>query len=421
MRFFTENRLERSEALLSEFDFIKEKVKRKPIDKKKAVRNVVFVVLLAVIFGAVASMTFVFLQPKLKEWTEAKNREQLSLEFEDGEQNLTVGEQTGEDSYAGLSELAAIDESVQALAKEASGFLVNVLGVTSEMDWFEEITESSNQTTGIVISKSEEQLLVLTNRDALKRVSSITVTLPDGTMSRAEEITFDTTNNLSILKISTAGISNATLDTVKEARFGSSEQINQGNIVLAVGAPLGHSGGVVYGHLTTKKNIASLDHVLELYLTDIVASEEGNGVLINTAGRVVGIISQEQADDAAKNLITAVSVDSLERIIEKLMNGSKVGYVGIEGVTVTADIASLEFIGEGIYVTKVKKDSPAMHAGIQNGDIIFKVNSNELATIEDFHEEILSRNVDETIEVYAMRMGRGDYKELIFDVKLGGY
>lgn len=406
---------------MEKYEFMQEKIKRKPIDKKKVFRNVVFTVILAILFGVVASFVFVFLQPKLEEWTEERNRENLSLEISGRNDKDKPTGHIGSGNYQGLSGLEVINDSIQILAEDAEKFLVNVTGVTSEMDWFEEVYESSNQSSGIVISVSQEQILILTNREPLVGVNSITVTFNDGTMARAEEISYDTVTNLSVIRVSREGISTTTLANIEVAPFGSAEDMALGDIVLAVGAPLGYNGGVVYGHLTTKTTLASVDNILDLLLTDVVASSKGTGVLLNTKGQIIGLISQDRADESTKNLITATSIDSLQAVIEKLMNGSQVGYVGIEGVTVTADIASLQFIGEGIYVTRVKKDSPAMRAGIQSGDIIFKVNSNELATIDAFHKEILSRNIDETVEIYLLRMGKGEYKELIFDVKLGGY
>lgn len=406
---------------LKEYQFIQEKIKRKPIDKKKAFRNVVFTIILAILFGAVASGVFVFLQPRLEEWAEEMDKESLSLEIPtENRENASVEEaETGD--YQGLSGLEIINASVQSLAEGAEKFLVDVTGVTSEMDWFDEVYGTANQCTGIIISISQEQVLILTNHEPLEEVYSITVTFGDGVMVRGEEIRYDTVTNLSVVRVPVEGLPATTLAEIKEAPFGSADTMVPGEFVLAVGAPLGYSGGVVYGHLTTKTTFPSVDHVLDLLLTDVVASTKGTGVLLNTEGQIIGLISQDRADESTRNLIAATSIDSLQAVIEKLMNDSQVGYVGIEGVTVTADIASLQFVGKGIYVTKIKRGSSAMEAGIHSGDIIYKVNTHELDTIDEFHKEILSRDIGETVEIYLLRMGKDEYKEMVFDVKLGGY
>lgn len=406
---------------MEKYEFIEEKIKRRPIDKKKVFRNLIFTFILAALFGVVSSAVFVFLRPKMESVYKEQNKEALSLDISGMGNKVPTDGDGGSGNYQGLSGLEVIDGSIQMLAKSADKFLVNVTAITSEVDWFQEVYEFSNQATGIIIGKSQEQLLILTNRVPLIGASSITVTFEDGAVAWAEEISYDTVTNLSVISVVTDELSSTTMTNIQEASFGSADSMGEGNIVLAVGAPLGYSGGVVYGHLITKSTVSSVDNVLDLLLTDVVASTEGSGVLLNTRGQIIGIISQERADSATKNLITATSIDSLQVVIEKLMNGDQVGYVGIEGATITPEIAERQSMSEGIYVTKVKKDSPAMNAGIQCGDIIFKVNAIELSTVDAFHKEILNRDIGETVEVYVYRIGKGEYNEIIFDVKLGGY
>lgn len=401
---------------MKEYEFIEEKIKRTPVNKKKALRNILFTLLLALIFGGVSSVVSVFLKPKLENLYKEQNKESFSLEISGAGNNTAAENDAGSGNYQGLSGLEVIDGSVQRLANSVNKCLVNVTAVTSEVDWFQEAYEFTSEATGIIIGKTEEQIFILTNQLPLKRATYITVTFEDGSVARAEELSFDTVTNLSVIKVNTGGLSSTTLGNIQEAAFGSAGTMAEGSIVLALGAPLGYSGGVVYGHLITKSTMSSVDNVLDLLLTDVVASSNGTGVLVNTKGQIIGIISQERADATTKNLITATSIDSLKVVIEKLTNGEQVGYVGIEGVTVTPEISHSQSIPEGIYVTKIKKDSPAMNAGIQCGDIIYKVNDIKLSTVDAFHKELLNQDVGETAEISVYRMGKDGYNEVVFDV-----
>lgn len=406
---------------MEKYEFMEEKIKRKPIDGKKALRNVIFVLLLAVLFGGVSSVVFVFVRPRLENFYAEHNKENLSLEISGAGSGQVMNPESGSGTYQGLAGLEVIDGSVQMLANSVDKCLVNVTAVTSEVDWFQESYEFTREVTGVIIRKSPEQILILTSQLPLKGASYITATFEDGSVASAEEISFDTVTNLSVISVAVENLSSTTMTNIQEASFGSAGSMGEGSIVLALGAPLGDSGGVVYGHLITKSTMSSIDNVLDLLLTDVVASSEGTGVLVNARGQIVGLISQDRADSTTKNLVTATSIDSLQVVIEKMMNGEQVGYVGIEGVTVTPEIASSQSIPEGIYVTKIKKDSPAMNAGIQSGDIICQVNDIELSTVDAFHKELLNRNIGESVEIHIYRMGKDDYKEITMSVKLGGY
>ena len=89
-------------------------------------------------------------------------------------------------------------------------------------------------------------------------------------------------------------------------------------------------------------------------------------MLFNMDGEVVGMISSSVWNDTGKNVVNAYGISDLKPIIELLINGKSVPYIGIYGTTVTEQLAEEHKMPSGIYVADVDPDSPAMAAGIQS-------------------------------------------------------
>lgn len=160
-----------------EFAFIKEKIKDKPINKKRLLIRMGYNLLCAVIFGAVACFVFVFLRPYLEEWfcppeesTISIPRDDVPEEEEDAEnlqeeeepepepenQTVVVREELEIEDYQ------ALQNKLYAIGKQANKSVVTVTGVTSGIDWFNTPYENENRAAGIIIGNNGQELLILT-------------------------------------------------------------------------------------------------------------------------------------------------------------------------------------------------------------------------------------------------------------------
>lgn len=416
-----------------DYRFMKEKIKKKPLNGKKLVRKLAVTLGLGVVFGVTAAFVMEAVRPAFtrifhKNEEPSKN---LSLQMEGelqnesdskpGTENSQESQPPAEEEGANLlSDFEKLESDIYRIAGEAEPFLVDVIGIREEMDWFEEINETESQAPGIIISV-ENGMLVLTERNALKAATSIYVSFCNGEIVQGEEISYDIPANLSVVHVDLAALSEETRQAVRVASFTDSETIAASDLVLAVGEPLGHFGGVVYGHIAEQTTIKKTDALYGLLFTDMVGSAEGKGVLIDKNGNVLGIINQKFATEGGANLLTALRIDEIKDVIEKLMNGENPGYLGLEGIAVTPDTPDLTYSGEGIYVTQVKKDFPAMQAGIQSGDIITEINGAKVTSMAAFRSEILKYKIGDSVKVTLERLGKGEYKPIEFEITLGGY
>ena len=175
------------------YEFISEKIKEKPVNKKKLVYHVCFVVLLAVLFGIVASVTFVLCQPKMDDLLHPKEDPTITIPKDEPEQETETEEpdtetETNEpDSEAQivyeqltLADFQELQNEMYAIGKQANKFIVAVTGVKSNTDWFNNAYESKGQGSGIIIANSGQELLILTERKVIAGAS-----LPAAVKSRS--------------------------------------------------------------------------------------------------------------------------------------------------------------------------------------------------------------------------------------------
>ena len=157
----------------------------------------------------------------------------------------------------------------------------------------------------------------------------------------------------------------------------------------------------------------------QLLTTDIYGSTNGSGIIINLSGQVLGIISQENSRSDIPNLITALGISNLKSQIEKMSNGQPMASLGIYGTDVPEDIHEEQGVPQGAYVTGIVMDSPAMIAGIQSGDVIVRMGTEEIDSFADYSRILSSLLPDTEVTLTVMRQGQEEYEEMTVDVLLG--
>ena len=455
------------------FSFINEQIKEKPLNKKRLVKKALFTVALAVIFGAVAALVFSLLQPEFSNWfypeeksvvtipkddvteTEETGQDdtQESTEQKDTENNGQQGENkepengqqeteeagnsqqeqtdepetehnTGDISNNEMQELELADfqklqNKLYAVGKEANKFIVTVTGVKSDTDWFNNPYESKGQASGIIVAENGRELLVLTERKAIADAQEIYVTFINDAVVKAEMKKYDGNTGIAVLSVKTSELTESTKNAITVAVLGNSLTVAQGTIAIAIGSPLGTNYSILTGNITSTTNsISTIDHNYSVFTTDIVGSSNGSGALVNVDGEIIGIVMQGYSSAGDENTLTAISISELKALIEMLSNGQDIPYIGLEVTTVTAAIEREYEIPKGAYIKDVCMDSPAMAAGLQNGDVITEIDGDEILTAENYEKKLLSLKPEDTVEVKIERQGPEGYTEITCTVEV---
>lgn len=428
-------------------DFIKEKVKERPINRKKLMRRTILTASMAVIFGLIACLTFLVLEPvisnllypeeevqkvELKEETvnEEMKPEDMILE-EETEEEAVSQEITQEITQTVVEKVQLETLDYQRLYRKmymksqevAAQSLVTVTSVNSDVDWFDNIYENNGQNSGVLIGENGRELLILVENSKVSQADRLIITFSDDTQADATILGMDEETGLAIISVALADVSEETQNILDSAVLGNSGSNLLGLPVIAVGRPLGNTDSVVYGMITSTDSYAALeDYNVRILTTDMASGVNINssGVLINMSGQIVGILrSGNQWNDVNRNILTAYGVSDLRILLEKIMNGQAITHVGIVGTDVPREIHENLGVPLGAYVKEIKMDSPAMTAGIQSGDVIVKIGTEEIASFGQYHQVLQGLKPEINTTITVMRQGPEEYEEMTLDIIIG--
>lgn len=430
-------------------DFITERIKQRPINKKKLLRRTIVTAAMAVLFAAVACLTFLVLEPVISNWIypeeelapiefPAETEEMLPEDMIADEAQMEQEQQAQQpveikleeeqiaqvldnveldmDDYAGMYHMMA------EVAQEAAKSVVTVTGSVSSVDWFNDPYESTDQTSGIVVAKLDRELLILVNYEHVIDAESIMVTFADGMQAQAQLKAKDINTRLAVFSVDSSVLEPTTVDgiTAADLSASSSNRAIVGNPVIAVGSPLGTSDSVCYGVITSNNTSLNLiDARYKVLTTDIYGSQNASGVLINLQGQVLGIIDNAYNNEDMKNLISAVGITELRRVIERMSNERRQAYLGTHGMDVTLQANENGGVPFGAYITEIEMDSPAMNAGIQSGDIITMIGEKEINTYSDLVNAVMEQTPDSPVQITLMRQSAEEYAQMEMEVTLG--
>lgn len=417
--------------LMSDYSFIKEVVKEKPVNKKAFFTRVVLLILGAILFGTIAALTFVNVLPQAAEHLTAKKEtpqlninenqqskggeDALLAEAEDAEKETQVIEVPAE---LGLSDYKQFYQDMVEASQTASKSVVTVNGITDNMDWFNNTYENQSQISGIIIANTSQELFILTEYRGVENADRLQVTFWDGTAVEASYQKHDSNTGLCVLKTAASGIKSSTMSSLVTAPLGNSYGAKQGDPIMALGSPMGYSDFMAFGMLTSVSNeVSAWDSNYTILTTDIVGTREGSGILLNLDGEIIGIILQSYA--GSSNMVTCLGVSEIADLMESLSNNKERPCIGIKGQDVTEEIAKGTGIPVGIYVNEVQVDSPAMVAGVMNGDVITEVEGQTVKNMNEYTRMVEKCRPNEVIKLTVMRMGAEGYAKIVFDVTVG--
>ena len=419
----------------NKYEFIKEKRKEIPVNKKKIAMQTGYVCALALLFGVIASLVMAFLQPKIENMLYPQQNPVVTIpEDEPTETASTENTQTTETTETEqkvdepidmlnwkptIDDYQMLQSQLYAVGQQANRFVVTVTGVQSEIDWFNNDYENRDQGSGIIIANNSQELLILTEKKVIVSAQELYVTFMDDVTVPATMKQYDGNTGLAILSVALSEVEESTMREISIASLGNSLAIPQGTLAIAVGSPMGVNFSILTGNITSNTNtISTIDANYKIFTTDIVASENGSGALINTKGEVIGLVMQDYSRQGDENTLTAVSISDLKALIEKLSNGKEVAYLGLGISTVTSEIEKAYDIPRGIYIKEVKMDSPAMAAGLQSGDVIIEMGGVSVLDEAAYERKLLQLKPGDKVSIVIKRQGTNGYVSIRCDVEV---
>lgn len=385
--------------------------------EKKKMPKFIKVISLALVFGIVASVAFQatnLVADRFLGTTE--NREVKSVD------NTKISQSTGETAK---SDIASIAEEVMP-----SVVSITNLSVQQVQSFFGGIQEQESKSvgSGIIISQNDSELLIITNNHVVEGNETLTVSFVDEESVEAQVKGTDAAKDLAVIAVQTKKIKDTTMDQIKVASLGNSDQLQVGESVIAIGNALGYGQSVTSGIVSATGR--ELDGIDEKLIQTDAAINPGNsgGALLNANGEVIGINTAKVATDTVEGMGYAIPISSVSDIIENLMNQetktkvseAEQGQLGIQGVDVTADSSEMYNMPTGVYVSEVIAGGGAKKAGITKGSVITGINGTSIDGMQALKEQLQYYRAGETVEItVATPEKNGEYAKSDVEVTLG--
>ena len=412
-------------------------------------------VALAVIFGLVAGAVFQGVNIAAD-----KYRDNNSSSTQIGKTETVTGTEESTDGSSTESSVKSIVAESGTVAGVAQATMSSIVAITSVS--VQEIPsffgygtrqyQSAGSGSGIIVGENDSELLIATNNHVVSGATTLTVCFAGGDVVGAEEETqamasgdsitdssdssvdvnnavsakikgTDEENDLAVIAVEKSDIPEETMNEIKIAQMGSSDDLVVGEQVVAIGNALGYGQSVTSGWVSAlNRTISTEDGDTSGLIQTDAAINPGNsgGALLNMKGEVIGINAAKYADSQVEGMGYAIPISKAEPILEELMNRetrdkiedtSKVGYMGIKAADLTTEAIQMYNMPAGAFLTEVTPGGAADKAGIKKGDIVVKLDGQKVSGKNDLVDKLQYYESGETVEVLIAISNNGEYKE----------
>ena len=297
--------------------------------------------------------------------------------------------------------------------------------------------EEAASGSGIIVGKTDDELLIVSNNHVVESADTLTVTFIDGSEAQAQVKGLDSDMDLAVIAVSLNDLSDDTKNAITVATLGSSDDLKLGEPVIAIGNALGYGQSVTNGIVSALNREITLENGstgLEngstgTFIQTNAAINPGNsgGALLNMNGEVIGINSNKIGGTAVEGMGYAIPITSASPIIADLMERQtrtkvaedEVGYIGISLQEVTSQISQMYNMPEGIYVVSVEEGSAAANAGIMKGDIITKFDGSSISSYSDLQKMLQYYAAGDSVTITVQRPQNGEYVSIELNLTLG--
>ncbi|MDD3776143.1 MAG: trypsin-like peptidase domain-containing protein [Actinomycetota bacterium] len=300
-----------------------------------------------------------------------------------------------EKNTAEIPSLQAIDKAISEVAKKVTPSVVNIRVSVKQEDIFGNEYYSEGLGSGVIYTNDG---YIITNNHVAGDAEELMVRLADGSEHPAVLVGSDANTDVAVIKIEK--------DNLPAADFTSIENVEVGEIAIAIGSPFGLEQTVTMGVVSAKGRDISVSSdtlpMVDLIQTD-ASINQGNsgGPLVNSSGQVIGINTLIfSTSGASAGVGFAIPSDTATNIAGQIIKygEARIPFIGIEMGANPTDIV-------GVYVTGVLNGYPAQEAGVRRGDIIVEIAGREVTTTYELLAQILRHNVGETIKIRLYRNG----------------
>lgn len=372
-----------------------------------------------------------------------------ALCFDSLQDNSVAAEAEAEANAVSLTDASADSET------SVSGYLPDVKGITQKVMpsivaitnesketiqfWGREYEQDSESTgSGIIVAKSDEELLIATNNHVVDNADDLTVLFSvdadeeEDKLVSAQVKGTDSSLDLAVIAVKLEDIPDDILDKISVIEMGDSDSLTVGDWSIAIGNALGYGQSVTFGIISALDREVSLSTNNGVISNNMIQTDAainfGNsgGALLDENGHLIGINSAKAAETGVEGMGYAIPINTAKPIIEDLMNQATrtkvseedAGALGIQVTNVSEEARQLYSIPAGAYVYELTKDGAAAEAGLKQGDIITKLDRTAISSTSELLNRMQYYAAGETVAVTVKRASEDGYQEKVIEVTL---
>ncbi|MCR4626166.1 MAG: Do family serine endopeptidase [Treponema sp.] len=261
--------------------------------------------------------------------------------------------------------------------------------------------------SGVIVRRSGKTLYVLTNNHVAGSATKISIKMNDGKEFEGKLVGADERMDIALVSFQSDDKS------IPVATLGDSDKVQQGDICLAMGAPLGYRQSVTQGIISaTGRSGSGIGNVSDFIQTD-AAINQGNsgGPLVNIYGEVIGINTWiASSSGGSQGLGFSIPINNIKHAIDDFISDGKVtyGWVGVSLMELNDDFKKSLKVEDktGAFAGQLFIGSPAQKAGMQPGDYIINLNGHDVKSVDQLVRDVGSLRAGTTATFVVIRGGK---------------
>ncbi len=381
------------------------------MDRKKVILGLIIGLAILLIIGVVLFFTFHKQEEKFKENIELKYTETF--------------EKKADGIY--ITDVSDIVEQVMPSIVSITSKTIISSGIFGP-SFFGEERYQEGAGSGIIIGKNDANLMILTNNHVVDEASELSVQFINEKSYDAKVIGISERKDIAVIAVPIKNINTETLEAIKVATMGDSNQLKVGNGIIAIGNALGYGQSVTTGVVSALNREISVDGNSYKMIQIDAAINGGNsgGALLNSAGEVVGINSVKYSSNGLSSSASiegmgfAIPISDVRELITSLMNGEEdtSASIGIAGYIVDEEKSEAYNMPTGFYVSKIVSGSGADKSDLEIGNIITKINGNKVTALSDIQDVLYEHKAGDKVKLTVSYVSGRTYKEKEISVTL---
>ena len=282
--------------------------------------------------------------------------------------------------------------------------------------------------SGIIISKTDDELLILTNNHVIEDAEELSVQFVNEKSVDAVVKGTSERRDVAVIAVKLKDLDDATITSIKIATLGDSNTLKVGNGIIAIGNALGYGQSVTTGVVSALNREITIDNATNKMIQIDAAINGGNsgGALLNNKGEVVGINSVKYSSGGSSTSASiegmgfAIPISDIKELVTSLMNGEedRTATIGIEGYMISPTQSEQYGMPVGFYISRIVKDSGADKAGLEIGNVITNIDDNQVDEFADITDVLYQKKKGDKIKIKISYTSGREYKEKEVEVTL---